>query len=32
LVEGAGIEPPHVIQKANWKRLRQRGRNPSPEE
>jgi small subunit ribosomal protein S23 len=32
LVEGAGIEAPHPIQKENWTRLRQRGRNPSPEE
>lgn len=32
LVEGAGIEPPHAIRGKNWTRLRQRGRNPSPEE
>lgn len=32
LVEGAGIEDQHLIQGKDWKRLRQRGRNPSPEE
>lgn len=32
LVEGACIEPPHTVQGTEWKRLRQRGRNPSPEE
>jgi small subunit ribosomal protein S23 len=32
LIEGGGIEDPHPIQGATWTRLRQRGRNPSPEE
>lgn len=32
LVEGAAIESEHPIRGAEWKRLRQRGRNPSPDE
>lgn len=32
LVEGAGIEDSHPIQGEAWTRLRQRGRNPTPEE
>lgn len=32
LVEGQGIQDQHSIQGKDWKRLRQRGRNPSPEE
>lgn len=32
LVEGARIEPPHSVNGEGWTRLRQRGRNPSPEE
>lgn len=32
LVEGAGIEDQHPIRGENWTRLRQRGRNPTPEE
>ena len=32
LVEGGRIEPPHPIRGLNWTRLRQRGRNPTPEE
>lgn len=32
LVEGAGIADPHPIQGEAWTRLRQRGRNPTPEE
>jgi small subunit ribosomal protein S23 len=32
LVEGGGIEAPHPIEGAAWTRLRQRGRNPSPDE
>jgi small subunit ribosomal protein S23 len=32
LVEGAGIEPPHSVRGKAWTRLRQRGRNPTPEE
>ena len=32
LVEAGEIEPEHPIQGVEWKRLRQRGRNPSSEE
>lgn len=32
LVEGSGIEPEHPIWGVNWTRLRQRGRNPKPED
>lgn len=32
LVEGAGIEPSHSVWGKSWTRLRQRGRNPIPEE
>lgn len=32
LVEGAGIETSHSVQGEAWTRLRQRGRNPTPEE
>ncbi|KAF9448180.1 hypothetical protein P691DRAFT_65885 [Macrolepiota fuliginosa MF-IS2] len=32
LVEGAGIESPHSVKGEEWMRLRQRGRNPSPED
>jgi small subunit ribosomal protein S23 len=32
LVEGGAIEAPHPIQGTTWTRLRQRGRNPTPEE
>lgn len=32
LVEGAAIEPPHAVRGKEWTRLRQRGRNPTPEE
>lgn len=32
LVEGALIDPPHKVTGEAWKRLRQRGRNPSPED
>ena len=32
LVEGMGVEPPHSISGEAWTRLRQRGRNPTPEE
>ncbi|KAI0673377.1 mitochondrial ribosomal protein S25-domain-containing protein [Trametes maxima] len=32
LVEGAAIESDHPIKGAQWKRLRQRGRNPSSED
>lgn len=32
LVEGAGIEPLHPVNGKAWTRLRQRGRNPTPEE
>ncbi|KAG6821374.1 hypothetical protein H0H93_014171 [Arthromyces matolae] len=32
LVENGGIEEPHPIQGATWTRLRQRGRNPTPED
>ena len=32
LVEGATVQNEHPIRGAQWKRLRQRGRNPSPEE
>ena len=32
LVEGAAVEDPHPIRDAEWIRLRQRGRNPTPEE
>jgi small subunit ribosomal protein S23 len=32
LVEGEAIEPEHPINSINWTRLRQRGRNPKPEE
>ncbi|KAH9846865.1 mitochondrial ribosomal protein S25-domain-containing protein [Lenzites betulinus] len=32
LVEGATIESEHPIRGAEWKRLRQRGRNPSPDD
>ena len=32
LVEGVGVEDPHPIRGLEWTRLRQRGRNPYPEE
>ncbi|KAI0375244.1 hypothetical protein BV20DRAFT_960340 [Pilatotrama ljubarskyi] len=32
LVEGATVESEHPIRGKEWKRLRQRGRNPSPED
>jgi small subunit ribosomal protein S23 len=32
LVENAGVEDTHIIRGQEWTRLRQRGRNPSPEE
>ncbi|KAI0778423.1 mitochondrial ribosomal protein S25-domain-containing protein [Trametes elegans] len=32
LVEGAGVEPEHPVRGKEWKRLRQRGRNPSSED
>jgi small subunit ribosomal protein S23 len=32
LVEGGGIADPHPIKGLAWTRLRQRGRNPTPEE
>ncbi|KAH9944177.1 mitochondrial ribosomal protein S25-domain-containing protein [Epithele typhae] len=32
LVEGAAVEPEHPIRGVQWTRLRQRGRNPSPED
>jgi small subunit ribosomal protein S23 len=32
LVEGAGIQSSHAVNGQSWTRLRQRGRNPSPEE
>ncbi|KAM5530732.1 hypothetical protein V8D89_015592 [Ganoderma adspersum] len=32
LVEGAAVETEHPIRGVEWKRLRQRGRNPSPED
>ncbi|KAJ3477952.1 hypothetical protein NLI96_g10102 [Meripilus lineatus] len=32
LLEGAGIRPEHPISGEKWTRLRQRGRNPSPED
>ncbi|KAL9716548.1 mitochondrial ribosomal small subunit component [Leucoagaricus gongylophorus] len=32
LVEGMGVEPPHSISGEAWTRLRQRGRNPTPED
>jgi small subunit ribosomal protein S23 len=32
LVEGGGIEAEHPVRGVAWTRLRQRGRNPSPEE
>ena len=32
LVEGATVQSEHPIRGVEWRRLRQRGRNPSPEE
>lgn len=32
LVEGAAVESEHPIRGVDWRRLRQRGRNPSPED
>ncbi|KAF9460147.1 mitochondrial ribosomal protein S25-domain-containing protein [Collybia nuda] len=32
LVEGAGVEDSHPVQGKAWTRLRQRGRNPTPED
>ena len=32
LVEGAAVQSEHSIRGVEWRRLRQRGRNPSPEE
>ena len=32
LVEGAAVQDEHPVRGAEWTRLRQRGRNPSPEE
>jgi small subunit ribosomal protein S23 len=32
LVEGAGVDDAHPVRGATWTKLRQRGRNPTPEE
>lgn len=32
LIEGAAVEAEHSLRGVEWRRLRQRGRNPSPEE
>ena len=32
LVEGATVQSEHPVRGVEWRRLRQRGRNPSPEE